>query len=99
MPGAFGEDRWAVRGGYLLIVLVHGFSFLRSSMGGSARAIVSIAPVNLGVAVALLLAAAVPHDVRWAAWLVAAALPVVSVLRGIESGFRSGRRTSRSGTG
>jgi low temperature requirement protein LtrA len=87
VPDAFAGGRWPFAAGYLVIVLVHGFSFLRSSLGGSARAIMTIAPINLGMALALLAAAALPQEVRWAGWVVAAALPLVSVLRRVESGF------------
>ena len=87
VPGAFGEDRWPFALSYLVIVLVHLFSFLRSSLGGSARAIVSIAPVNLGMALGLLLAAALPEPVRWLGWLLAVLLPLGSVLRRAEGGF------------
>ena len=87
VPGAFGEDRWPFALSYLVIVLVHLFSFLRSSLGGSARAIVSIAPVNLGMALGLLLAAALPAPLRWLGWLLAVLLPLGSVLRRAEGGF------------
>ena len=87
VPGAFGEDRWPFALSYLVIVLVHLFSFLRSSLGGSARAIVSIAPVNLGMALGLLLAAALPAPLRWLGWLLAVLLPLGSVLRRVEGGF------------
>ena len=87
VPGAFHEDRWAFALSYLVIVLVHLFSFLRSSLGESARAILSIAPVNLGMALGLLLAAALPEPVRWLGWLLAVLLPLASVLRQAEGGF------------
>ncbi len=87
VPGAFHEDRWAFALSYLVIVLVHLFSFLRSSLGESARAILSIAPVNLGMALGLLLAAALPESVRWLGWLLAVLLPLASVLRQVEGGF------------
>jgi low temperature requirement protein LtrA len=87
VPGAFHEDRWAFALSYLVIVLVHLFSFLRSSLGESARAILSIAPVNLGMALGLLLAASLPEPVRWLGWLLAVLLPLASVLRQAEGGF------------
>ena len=87
VPDAFDEGRWPFALAYLVIVLVHGFSFLRSSIGGSARAIVTIAPINLGMALALVAAAASPQDLRWLGWLVAVALPLLSVLRRADSGF------------
>jgi low temperature requirement protein LtrA len=87
VPEAFGEDRWLFATAYLLTGIVHSVSFLRSSLGGSARAIVAIAPINLGICLGLFLAAALPEDWRWAGWAVAVGLPVVSFLRGVEGGF------------
>jgi low temperature requirement protein LtrA len=87
LPDAFAQDRWVFAAAYLVIVLVHGFSFLRSSVGGSARAIVAIAPVNLGMAAGLVLAAALPERLRWLGWAVAVALPFVSLVRQVEGGF------------
>jgi low temperature requirement protein LtrA len=87
VPEAFGVDRWLFATAYLLTGVVHSVSFLRSSVGGSARAIVAIAPINLGICLGLFLAAALPADWRWVGWTVAVALPVVSFLRGVESGF------------
>jgi low temperature requirement protein LtrA len=87
VPEAFGADRWLFASAYLLTGLVHSASFLRSSLGGSARAIVAIAPINLGICLGLFLAAALPEEWRWTGWVVAAGLPVVSFLRGVEGGF------------
>jgi low temperature requirement protein LtrA len=87
LPGAFGADRWLFATGYLVIVLVHGISFLRSSVGDSARAILSIAPINLGMCLGLVLAAALPERMRWAGWVLAVALPLASLLRRAERDF------------
>ncbi len=87
LPRAFDEDRWVFATAYLVIVVVHGFSFLRSSVGDSARAIVAIAPINLGMCLGLFLAAALPEDVRWAGWALAAVLPLASLARRAESDF------------
>jgi low temperature requirement protein LtrA len=87
LPGAFDEDRWVFAVSYLVIVLVHGFSFLRSSVGDSARAIIRIAPINLGICLGLILAAALPEDLRWAGWVLAAALPLASLVRRSERDF------------
>src|SRR3954453_5452704 len=72
VPEAFGADRWLFAAAYLLTGLVHSASFLRSSLGGSARAIVAIAPINLGICLGLFLAAALPEEWRWTGWVVAA---------------------------
>jgi low temperature requirement protein LtrA len=87
VPEAFGGDRWLFAAAYLLTGVVHSISFLRSTLGSSSRAIVSIAPINLGICASLFLAAALPEEWRWVGWLLAVALPVVSFLRGVESGF------------
>jgi low temperature requirement protein LtrA len=87
VPEAFGEDRWLFASAYLLTGIVHSVSFLRSSLGGSARAILAIAPINLGICLGLFLAAGLPEDWRWVGWVVAAGLPLLSFLRGVESGF------------
>ena len=68
LPAAYGTDRWLFAAAYLAVVLVHAVSFMRSSLGGSARAILAIAPVNFGAAALLFVAAALPRDVRWIAW-------------------------------
>ncbi len=87
VPEAFGADALFFAVIYLLIVLVHAASFLRSSMGGSARAIVAIAPVNLAAAGCLFLAVPLPEDLRWVAWLAAVLCFVVSMFARRESGF------------
>jgi low temperature requirement protein LtrA len=87
LPDAFGDDRWLFAAGYLVLVLVHGFSFLRSSLGRSARAILSIAPINLGMCAGLFLAAALSGDVRWVGWALAVALPFVSLVGQVEGDF------------
>jgi low temperature requirement protein LtrA len=87
LPAAFDEDRWVFALGYVVIVLVHGFSFLRSSVGDSARAIIAIAPINLGMCAGLVLAAGLPADVRWAGWALAVVLPLASLVRRAERDF------------
>ncbi|NUR06482.1 MAG: low temperature requirement protein A [Nocardioidaceae bacterium] len=87
VPEAFGEDRWLFATAYLLTGVVHSVSFLRSSLGGSARAILSIAPINLGICAGLFLAAALPERLRWVGWAVAVGLPVLSFVRRVEGGF------------
>jgi low temperature requirement protein LtrA len=87
VPEAFGAERWLFAAAYLLTGLVHSASFLRSSLGGSARAIIAIAPINLGICLGLFLAAALPEQWRWVGWVLAAGLPVLSFLRGVEGGF------------
>jgi low temperature requirement protein LtrA len=87
IPDAFDGERWLFAASYLVIVLVHGFSFLRSSVGDSARAIVRIAPINLGMCLGLVLAAALPEPQRWLGWVLAVVLPLVSLVRQGERSF------------
>ena len=87
VPDAFGTGAWLFAIGYLLVVLVHAFSFARSTLGGSAAAIRTILPVNLGAALLLILAAIVGG--RWAVlcWLGACFVLASSVVRTGESGI------------
>jgi low temperature requirement protein LtrA len=87
VPEAFGEDRWVFAVCYLVIVVVHSVSFMRSSLGDSSRAIVAIVPINLAICLGLFVAAALPEGLRWIGWLIAAAMPFVSLGRAIEGGF------------
>ena len=87
VPAAYDDDRWMFAAAYLAIVLIHGASFLRSSLGGSAQAMLRIAPVNLGGTAMLFVAAALPRDHRWIAWLAAVAISVGAMVARRESGF------------
>jgi low temperature requirement protein LtrA len=86
-PDAFGSGRWLFATAYLLVTVVHALSFGRSALGGSARAILGILPVNLGAASLLLVAALLPPHVRWVAWLGAVLVLVLSIATRRESGF------------
>ncbi|MEP6667051.1 MAG: low temperature requirement protein A [Nocardioidaceae bacterium] len=66
---------------------MHAISFTRSTLGGSAKAIFTILPTNLGVALLVIAAAVVGEDWGWVCWAGAVAVLVLSVLRGNESGF------------
>ena len=87
LPEAYGTDRWLFAVAYLVVVVVHAVSFTRSSLGGSARAILAIAPVNFGAATLLFVAAALPRDLRWIAWAGAVAVYIGSMVAQRESGF------------
>ena len=87
VPAAYTDDRWLFAAAYLAIVIVHAVSFLRSTLGGSARAILAIAPINLGGTALLFVAAALPRDLRWTAWLAAVAISVGAMVTRRESGF------------
>ena len=67
VPQAFGADALFFAVVYLVIVVVHALSFLRSTMDGSARAMLAIAPVNFGAAACLFVAVLLPERLRWLA--------------------------------
>jgi len=87
LPEAYGKDRWLFAFAYLGIVLMHAASFMRSSLGGSARAVLVIAPVNLGATGLLFVAAALPDNHRWIAWVGAVTVFAGSMLTQQESRF------------
>jgi len=86
VPGAYGEDALLFAVTYLAIVLIHLFSFFRSTLGGSARGMVRIAPINLGACAMLFVAAALPEEHRWIAWAGAMVVFVGSMVGRRESG-------------
>jgi low temperature requirement protein LtrA len=87
VPGAYSTHALLFAVTYLLIGIVHGLSFLRSSMGGSARAILAVAPINLSAAGLLFVAAFVDEDWRWVPWWLAVGVLVYSMVRRRETGF------------
>ena len=86
-PDAFGSAGWAFGVAYLVVVLVHGFQFTRSSVGGSAAAILRLLPVNLSVAALLLVAAAIGPHRGWICWALAAGVLIVALSPRSSSGF------------
>jgi low temperature requirement protein LtrA len=86
-PDAFGSAGWAFAVAYLVVVLVHGVQFTRSSLGESARAIWRILPINLGVAALLVIAAAIGPHRGWICWAIAAAILLVSLRPRSSAGF------------
>src|SRR6478609_8603772 len=84
---AFGADALFFAVVYLVIVVVHAVSFLRSTMGGSARAMLAIAPVNFAAAACLFVAVVLPERLRWLAWLAAVLCFAGSMWSRRESGF------------
>ena len=85
-PRAFGSGGLAFGLAYLLVVGIHAALFTRAP-GGSARAILGIAPFNFGMALALLAAAFAPPAWRTALWGLALALIALSTLLRRDSGF------------
>jgi len=71
VPEAFGDGAWVFALAYATVVIIHAVQFARSSLGTSSKAIRSILPVNLTVALMVLLAAAVGPSWGWVAWCLA----------------------------
>jgi len=86
-PDAFGSAGWAFAVAYLVVVLVHGFQFTRSSMGNSARAILRILPLNLSVPALLVAAAAVGPRHGWIFWAAATGILLVALFPRRIGGF------------
>jgi low temperature requirement protein LtrA len=86
-PDAFGSAAWAFAVAYLVVVLVHGVQFTRSSLGDSARAILRILPLNLSVAALLLAAAAIGPHRGWICWAIAAGMLAFSLRPRSSAGF------------
>lgn len=87
VPDAFGSGAWPFAIAYLLAVLVHAFSFARSTMGDSTGAVRTILPVNIAAALLLVLAAVVGERWAWSCWLGACLVLAASVVRTGESGI------------
>lgn len=86
-PNAFGNEAWPFAIAYLLVVLVHAVQFMRSSLGGSARAIWHVLPINLAVAAGLFAAAIIGPRWGWIGWTVSFAILLYAVVTHTEMGF------------
>lgn len=87
-PDAYASGAWPFAIAYLVVVLVHGAQFGRSALGGSARAILRVLPLNLAMVAGLVLAAFLaPHRHAWIGWAVAVAFIVVAAVRVRGTGF------------
>ncbi len=86
MPDAFGAGAWVFGVAYLTLVVIHSVQFARSSLGTSAAAIRVMVPVNLTVAVLVLVAAAIGPTWGWIAWC--AALAVILAVSTFSTGIR-----------
>jgi low temperature requirement protein LtrA len=87
VPRAFDSTGSVFGAAYLVIVLLHAAMFTRSRRGANARAILTIAPWNIVVAVLLIVAGQVHGPWRWALWIVAAAIILLPSLRPIDQRF------------
>ncbi|HET7198020.1 MAG TPA: low temperature requirement protein A [Burkholderiales bacterium] len=87
IPGSFGEDTLAFGLAYLFVVVLHLAAFSLQAGANLWRAIVGLAPFNLGAALLVVLAAFLPLQWRLAAFAAAAALFVLATLLRRERGF------------
>ncbi len=87
VPDVFGRTGWDFAAAYLVVVLLHAWSFSRSTLRGSATAIRRVLPSNLGIVGCLLLAAALGEPLAWIGWATAVVLIVLTVATSSESGF------------
>ena len=80
-PHAFGADGLAFGLGYLLVVVLHSGVFALSSDTSTVRAILRIAPTNVGSALCVVAAGFVDGPADWVLWplavVVAAAVPLL----------------------
>jgi low temperature requirement protein LtrA len=87
-PDAYHSGAWPFAIAYVVVVLVHGVQFARSSVGSSATAILQVLPLNLAIAGALVLAAFLaPHDDAWIGWLIAVVVVAAAAVRVRGKGF------------
>jgi low temperature requirement protein LtrA len=87
-PDAYHSGAWPFAIAYVAVVVVHGVQFARSSVGSSAKAILQVLPLNLGMGAGLVLAAVLaPRDDAWIGWLVAVVVLVAAVVRVRGKGF------------
>jgi len=87
IPTSFGEDTLAFGLAYLFVVLLHLGAFATQGGPGLGRAILALAPFNLGAAALVVLAAFLPLQWRLALFAAAAALFVLATLLRREHGF------------
>jgi low temperature requirement protein LtrA len=81
VPQAFERDGLAFGLAYLLVNVIHAALFTRAP-NQSARAILQIAPFNIGTALLVVLASAVPPAWSWLCWVAAVAILAVVPLFG-----------------
>jgi low temperature requirement protein LtrA len=87
VPHVFDDTAWPYAVAFLLVTAIHAVSFARSSLGGSAAAIIDIAPTNFGAALLVLAAAVVGPRWGWVCWAAAVLVLARAVLGSRESGF------------
>ena len=87
IPGSFGEETLTFGAAYLFVVLLHLGAFILKGGPGIGRAVLALAPFNLGACALVLFAAFVPIQWRLALFAAAAALFVAATLLRREQGF------------
>jgi low temperature requirement protein LtrA len=87
IPSAFSGSGLAFGLAYLLVVLIHSVLFTRAAAVSAARAILTLAPYNLGAALVVVLGGALGGRPQYILWAAAALLEwLTPVIRGT-SGF------------
>lgn len=87
IPKSFGEDTLAFGLAYLFVVALHLGAFALQGGPGIGRAMLKLAPYNLGAALLVVLAAFLSIPWRFALFAAAAALFVLATLMRREQGF------------
>src|SRR4051794_27404065 len=87
-PDAFHDGAWPFAVAYVVVVVVHGVQFGRSSLGGSGQAIWRVMRLNLCIGGGLVLAAALAsHGSAWFGWAAALAVIALEIVQVQGSGF------------
>jgi low temperature requirement protein LtrA len=81
VPTAFAGGGVAFGIAYVVVILIHSGLFTRSQAGGSAAAILKVAPLNLVAGVAIVAAGIAGGTARWVLWGLALAVIVLPSLR------------------
>jgi low temperature requirement protein LtrA len=87
IPGSFGADTLAFGLAYLFVVALHLGAFALQAGPGLGRAILGIAPFNLGAAALVIAAAFVDERWKLALFAIAAGLFILSTILHREQGF------------
>ncbi len=87
IPKSFGEDALAFGLAYLVVVALHLGAFALQGGPGIGRAVLKLAPFNLGAALLVVLAAFFPGPWRLALFAAAAALFILATMTRREQGF------------
>jgi low temperature requirement protein LtrA len=88
IPTAFGSGGLAFGLAYLAVVLIHAGLFTRSQAGASGAAILTVAPLNLVAALAIVAAGAIGGSARAPLWGLAVAVILLPSFRRPDPRFR-----------